>query len=172
MRLSSILLMAASTTAQYNNCANSARCDYQCSSSLFFSEKCTGNNQDLTCCTETEACGLITANTLTCTDLPYLDASGIARTYVCCGGPDNSNGDDSGKGDTGDNSNGDNTADDPKADENTGGDSSSGDTNTGGDAGGDTNNDSTVAPQLTFTTSSTSPIKFSVFSLILPLLLK
>ena len=31
MRLSSILLLAASATAQYNNCANSARCDYQVS---------------------------------------------------------------------------------------------------------------------------------------------
>merc|ERR1711962_982751 len=84
------------------------RCDYQCSSSLFFSEQCTGNNQDLVCCTESEACDLISADTLTCTDLPYLGTDGNARTYVCCGGSDNSNEDDAGKdtgGDTTDDGN-------------------------------------------------------------------
>ena len=43
-------------------------------------ESCTGNSADLACCTETEACDLVNAATLACTDLPYLDNAGAART--------------------------------------------------------------------------------------------
>merc|ERR1712156_1106591 len=90
MKLLSILAFSTGILAQYNTCTDVARCDYQCSSSLFglVRESCSGNNADLACCTETEACDLVSAATLTCTDLPYLDGSANARTYTCCGGSD------------------------------------------------------------------------------------
>ena len=55
--------------------------DFQCSRPVFGSrESCTGNNVDLACCSETEACDLVNAGTVACTDLPYLDNAGAART--------------------------------------------------------------------------------------------
>merc|ERR1719244_2095648 len=105
MKLLSILAFSTGIFAQYNTCTDVARCDYQCSSSLFglVRESCSGNNADLACCTETEACDLVNAATLTCTDLPYLDGSANARTYTCCGGSDggDTDGGDTDGGDSG-----------------------------------------------------------------------
>ena len=86
--------------------------NFQCSRPLglaLLGESCTGNSADLACCTETEACDLVDAGTITCTGLPYLDNTGSPRTCklfkyrinwiqnlrsdVCCGGPDNSGAD-------------------------------------------------------------------------------
>ena len=52
---------------------------FQCSNAFLASESCSGNRADLACCTETEACDLVNGS-LTCTDLPYLDDTGAART--------------------------------------------------------------------------------------------
>merc|ERR1711970_585575 len=113
MKLLSLLALSSGVFAQYNTCTDIARCDYQCSSSLFglISEGCTGNNQDLACCTETEACDLVNAATLTCLDLPYLDDSGVPRTYVCCGGSDNGTDGDAGGDTTDGDTDGDTTSD-------------------------------------------------------------
>ena len=55
--------------------------DFQCSTPVFGTrESCSGNNIDLACCSETEACDLVNAETVACTDLPYLDNAGAART--------------------------------------------------------------------------------------------
>merc|ERR1712156_328153 len=109
MKLLSILTFSTGILAQYNTCTDVARCDYQCSSSLFglVRESCSGNNADLACCTETEACDLVSAATLTCTDLPYLDGSANARTYTCCGGDTDGGDTDGGDTDGGDTDGGD-----------------------------------------------------------------
>ena len=96
MKLLAILALSNSALAQYNTCTDTARCDYQvsftnnlapmvfitrfqCSNAFLASESCSGNRADLACCTETEACDLVNGS-LTCTDLPYLDDTGAART--------------------------------------------------------------------------------------------
>merc|ERR1711917_139622 len=99
MKLLTILAFSTGAFAQYNTCTNTARCDYQCSNAFLASESCSGNRADLACCTETEACDLVNGS-LTCTDLPYLDNTGAARTYVCCGGSDDTE-DDTGNGSSG-----------------------------------------------------------------------
>lgn len=52
---------------------------FQCSNAFLASESCSGNRADLACCTEAEACDLVNGS-ITCTDLPYLDNTGAART--------------------------------------------------------------------------------------------
>ena len=52
---------------------------FQCSNAFLARESCSGTRADLACCTETEACDLVNES-LTCTDLPYLDNNGAART--------------------------------------------------------------------------------------------
>ena len=98
MKLFSILAFSTGALAQYNTCTDTARCDFQvsfqkltmtevlindfqCSTPVFGTrESCNGNNVDLACCSETEACDLVNAETVACTDLPYLDNAGAART--------------------------------------------------------------------------------------------
>lgn len=92
MKLLTILAFSTGALAQYNTCTDSARCDYQCSNAFLASESCSGNRADLACCTETEACDLVNGS-ITCADLPFQDAAGVARTYNCCGNSDNTDGD-------------------------------------------------------------------------------